>query len=139
MAKQIAISKFMESLGFKLANINWSWGAYNADKDTLLLRQNIENFNYRSKEVKLLGSDWNKNSLGYSERLNQLRDFALNIGEISCYAMVITGTHGGGVDNNSYEITGYKDDRFFPITEVRFTDEGDVYGIFGSPVLASEM
>jgi len=140
MSKQIAISKFMEKLGFPLKNINWSYGAFNEAGDKLLLRQNSYNFDFRSKEVKLMGNDWNACSNGRTERIQHLRELAENMGTVKCYVMSIIGNHKlGKSGENSFEITGYKDDRVFPITELRFTAEGEVFGVFGAPVLVSEI
>lgn len=138
MSNDLKGTKFMESIGFKLLNVNWSWGAFNEAGDKLLLRQNIDEFNYRSKEVRLLGKEWSHDSNGRPERLRQLREFAdslANNGKIKCYAMVIIGKLKDGANGGkSFEVTGHKNDRFFPITEIRFTDEGEVYGVFGNPV-----
>ena len=66
---------FQNTLGANLTNPRWSWGAYNPDTNQLFLRVwKDDEYIDGSDRMLIIGSDWNHQSNGLSERKRHVQD-----------------------------------------------------------------
>ena len=120
MAK--AISKFFLELGFKLRNVQWSWGARRGE--SILLRTWQDEYFGRERKVVVLDAPDEyvaRDSFGLDERIVQLK--ALWLGEAAGYTVIMEAVDK---DANPRKIKGYREDVVWVISHLELRADGGI-------------
>lgn len=130
-----SITKFFQSLGFKMKNDRWSWGALNGD--ALLLRSWLDQYSSRDAEVVVLrtpGGYAHTDSAGLPERRRHIE--ALKSGDLAGYT-VIAEVEDPNVQPR--KIKDFREDVVFPIDSLRVRDDGTLMAKLGRPVAVAAL
>lgn len=133
MAK--AISRFFAELGFRLRNIQWSWGARRGN--SILLRTWQDEYAGRERKVTVLrepAAHLLTESFGLDERIVHLK--ALWLGEAAGYTVIMEAKDK---DVRPREIKGYRDDVVFAIDRLEARPDGGIVAVLGDMVSVAKL
>lgn len=130
-----SITKFFQSLGFKMKNDRWSWGALNGN--ALLLRSWLDQYSPRDAEVVVLRTPSgyaHTDSAGLPERRQHIE--ALKSGDFAGYTVI---AEVEDPDVQPRKIKDFRDDVVFPIDSLRVRDDGTLMAKLGKPVAVATL
>lgn len=135
MATPKAISKFFLELGFKLRNVQWSWGARNGD--SILLRTWQDEYDGREKRVVVLdppGEYVARDSFGLDERIGHLK--SLWLGEAAGYTVIMEAVD---TKANPRKIKGYRDDVVWVISHLELRADNSIVAVLSGLIPVGEL
>lgn len=135
MATPKAISKFFLELGFKLRNVQWSWGARNGD--SILLRTWQDGYDGRQKRVAVLDAPDEyvaRDSFGLDERIGHLK--SLWLGEAAGYTVIMEAVD---TEANPRKIKGYREDVVWVISHLELCADNSVVAVLSGIIPVGEL
>lgn len=135
MATPKAISKFFLELGFKLRNVQWSWGARSGD--SILLRTWQDEYDGRQKRVAVLHKPDDyiaRDSFGLDERIGHLK--SLWLGESAGYTVIMEAVDTKATPR---KIKGYREDVVWVISHLELSADNTILAVLNGLIPVAEL